>query len=138
MMLHGAADNWVPAAPCREYAARLKNAGREVRWVEYADAHHIFDAPVLAKITQFPNVMTPAGCRLEESDSGVLVNAETKQPLTPSDSCWVKGASAGYSEAAAKKAHEDVKAFLVEIFQSSDASPDWLWLRPCGIRVFSF
>ncbi len=42
LMLHGSADDWVPAAPCREYADRLAKAGKNVRYIEYADAHHAF------------------------------------------------------------------------------------------------
>jgi dienelactone hydrolase len=117
MLLHGTPDDWVPAAPCRDYAARLKNAGSDVQLIEYADAHHAFDGPLQAKVTRYPNVVTPVGCRLEESDGGILVSAETKQPLTPTDSCWIRGTTAGYNEAAARKAHEDVKAFLTSVFR---------------------
>jgi dienelactone hydrolase len=116
LLLHGSPDNWVPAATCRDYAARLKTAGSDARLIEYADAHHAFDGPLLAKVTQYPNVTTPVGCRLDETDGGILVSAETKQPLAPTESCWIKGTSAGYNEAAAKKAHEDVKSFLKEVF----------------------
>jgi len=44
------------------------------------------------------------------------LNAVSKQPLTPQDPCVRKGPTAGYNEAAMKKAHEDVKAFLLEVF----------------------
>jgi dienelactone hydrolase len=77
LMLHGLADNWVPAEPCREYATRLRTAGNNIRLFEYPDAHHVFDGPVLATLTTFNNATTPAWCRVEESDGGILLNSET-------------------------------------------------------------
>jgi dienelactone hydrolase len=117
LMLHGTADNWVPAAPCREYVARLKKAGNAASMIEYPDAHHVFDSPFFAKVTTAPGAVTPAHCRFREMDGSVLANADTGKPLTPADACIIKGPSYGYHEAAAKKAHEDVKAFLADVFQ---------------------
>jgi dienelactone hydrolase len=48
LMLHGAEDDWVPPAPCREYASRLTKAGKNVRYIEYPDAEHVFDGPAAA------------------------------------------------------------------------------------------
>jgi hypothetical protein len=55
--------------------------------------------------------------RRPEADNGTIVNAETKQPLTPTDSCWKKGVSLAYHEGAAKKAYADVTAFLKDVFE---------------------
>lgn len=41
LIMHGAADDWVPAAPCIEYAERLQKAGKDVRLITYPDAHHV-------------------------------------------------------------------------------------------------
>jgi dienelactone hydrolase len=118
LMLHGTADDLTPIAPCREYAERLSKAGKSVRIIEYADAYHQFDAPMYRTALRFeqaPNSLRR--CRLEEGENGAILNAETKQPLSPSDSCYEKGFTGGcYQEAAANKSHEDVKAFLKEIF----------------------
>lgn len=46
-ILIGAADNWTPAAPCRELAA----AHSAIRFTEYPDALHDFDAPNLKRRT---------------------------------------------------------------------------------------
>ena len=46
-ILHGTADNYNPIAPCRDYVARLLDAKRDVKLIEFADAHHVFDAPAL-------------------------------------------------------------------------------------------
>lgn len=119
LMLHGTADDLGPIAPCREYAERLSKAGKSARIIEYADAHHQFDAPMYRIALRFEQAPTPfRRCRLEEGENGAILNIETKQPLSPSDSCYEKGFTGGYyQEAAANKSHEDVKAFLKEVFQ---------------------
>ncbi len=91
LMLHGAADDWVLAAPCREYASRLTKAGKNVRYIEYPDAHHNFDAPAVAQVMKVAQGLSPRRCRLAESDGGVVLNVETKQPFGPSDPCLERG-----------------------------------------------
>jgi dienelactone hydrolase len=119
LMLHGAADDLTPIAPCREYADRLSKAGKSGRIIEYPDAYHQFDAPVYRTAIRFEQGVTSLRrCRLEEGESGVTLNIETKQPLSPSDACHEKGfTGAYYQEAAANKSHEDVKAFLKDVFK---------------------
>jgi dienelactone hydrolase len=46
LVLHGTADNAVPEAACRDYAARLAKAGTNIRFIEYPDAHHRFDSRI--------------------------------------------------------------------------------------------
>jgi dienelactone hydrolase len=116
LMLHGTADDWLPIQQCREYAARLAKAGRDVRLIEYAGAHHAYDVPALKKEVKLPQAVTPRGCKLAEGDNGVIVNAVTSQPFKAGDSCLEKGVTVVYHEEAAKKSHEDVKSFLKEIF----------------------
>ena len=77
LMLHGAADDWVPAAPCREYASRLTKAGRNARYIEYPDAHHLFDGPAVAQVMKIAHGLSPRRCRLAESEGGVVLNVET-------------------------------------------------------------
>jgi dienelactone hydrolase len=118
LILHGIADDLTPIAPCREYAERLSKAGKSARIIEYPDAYHQFDAPVYRTALKFEQAPVPRRCRLEEGENGVVLNAETKQPLAPSDSCYEKGfTGAYYQEAAANKSHDDVKAFLKGLFQ---------------------
>lgn len=117
LILHGTADDLTPVAPCREYAERLSKAGKSARIVEYPDAYHQFDAPVYRTPVKFEQGPTSRRCRLEEGENGI-VNNETKQPLSPSDSCYEKGFTGGYyQEAAANKSHEDVKTFLKDLFK---------------------
>jgi dienelactone hydrolase len=117
LLLHGIADDFVPIGPCREYTARLMKAGKNVRLIEYPDAHHVFDAPQFGQMTKLPDLVIMAWCRFTEVDNGNLVNAETKKPLIPNDSCWRKGPSLAYHESAAKKAYADVTAFLKDVFE---------------------
>lgn len=116
LMLHGIADDWLPIEKCREYASRLAKSGKNVRLIEYPDAHHAFDAPAIKPDTKLPQAVSPRNCTLSEGDNGAILNA-AKQPYTPADPCLVKGTTLGYHEASARKAHEDVKEFLQEIFK---------------------
>lgn len=116
LMLHGATDDWALAAPCREYAARLTKEGKNVRYIEYPDAHHSFDSPDVPEVVKVAQGLTARKCRLAESDSGVVINVETKQPLGPSDPCLERGVTIHYNEAAMKKAHGDVLVFLRSVF----------------------
>ena len=116
LMLHGAADDWVPAAPCREYASRLTKAGKNVRYIEYPDAQHVFDGPAAAQATKVAQGLSRRKCRLAESEGGVVLNVETKQPFGPSDPCLERGTTIHYNEVAMKKAHGDVLAFLKDVF----------------------
>ncbi|MFO0987823.1 MAG: dienelactone hydrolase family protein [Alphaproteobacteria bacterium] len=43
LILHGELDDWTPAAPCREAAARARARGEPVDIVVYSAAHHGFD-----------------------------------------------------------------------------------------------
>jgi len=117
LMLHGVADDWLPIDKCREYASRLAKAGKNVRLIEYPDAHHAFDAPVIKPDTKIPQAITARNCSLSEGENGAILNT-AKQPFTPADPCLAKGTTVGYHEAATKKAHEDVKAFLKETFKN--------------------
>jgi dienelactone hydrolase len=116
LLLHGTADDWVPIAPCREYASRLGKTGMNVRLIEYPDANHTFDSPAAREPIKLPQVLTSRTCRFTEVDGASLVNVATKQPLSASDPCFERGVTLLYNETAANKAHEDVKAFLKDAF----------------------
>ena len=106
-MFHGAADNYVPVAPCRGYLERLKAKGANVTLTEYAGAHHVFDGrafktPVVAAKSQ-----STRGCELAEAKGGVVVNLKTRQPFSYADPCVQLGPTIAYDE----KAHaESLKA----------------------------
>jgi len=115
LFLHGNADSWVNSEPCRDYAARLKKAGKDARMFEYEGADHGFDGPTVP-VKKFPDVKTFSWCKLQENAGGLL-NISTGKPLAPTDDCWKTGVGIGYQEAATKKAHEDALSFLKEVFK---------------------
>ena len=115
LLLHGSADDWLPAEPCRRYAARLSSAGRTVRLIEYPDAHHSYDMQQFRQPVKLAGAVSPRKCTLAEGEGGALVNADTKQPFTAADPCLEMGVTVAYQEAAAKKSHADVVAFLREV-----------------------
>ena len=116
LMLHGSADNVNSATACRDYAARLAKAGTNVRFIEYPDAYHRFDSANLRQPLNLPNAPTSVACRYAETDDGAIINVATRQPPSKDDACLGKGVTFQYNEAAAKKAHEDVMAFLKDVF----------------------
>jgi dienelactone hydrolase len=115
LFLHGTADDWVLPASCKEYSKRLAGAGKNVRHVEYPDAHHAFDAPAFKTPLRVAVGQKWNQCKVGE-ENGVLMNRETGQPFTFSDACVQKGTTVAYHEEAAKKSHEEVKNFLKEVF----------------------
>jgi hypothetical protein len=76
----------------------------------------VFDGPALREPVNLPQAVTGRNCRFAEVEDGSLINAATKQPFSLSDPCFEKGVTIQYNEAAATKAHEDVKAFLRDAF----------------------
>ncbi len=58
----GAADDWTPAAPCEQLAARWQAEGAAVQRISYAGAFHGFDSvrPVRLR-TDVPNGVNPQG-----------------------------------------------------------------------------
>jgi dienelactone hydrolase len=111
-MFHGAADNYVPVAPCREYVQRLKAKGVDVTLTEYAGAHHVFDGrlfktPVIAEKSQ-----STRNCQLAERQNGVVVNVKTGQPFSYADPCVELGPTIAYDEKAHAASVKAVREFL--------------------------
>jgi dienelactone hydrolase len=115
-VLHGTADDYNPIAPCRAYVERVSKLGKDIRLVEYPDAHHVFDAPAVKEARKLTAAPTTARCVLAEGDNGVITNEETKQPFSYGDACVVKGPTLAYHEAASNQARVYVRTFLKEVF----------------------
>jgi len=115
-LLHGTADNYVPIGPCRDFAERLSKSGKDIRLIEYPDAHHVFDAPALKEPRKLEGAATTRRCLLVEGDHGTVLNQETKQPFTYGDACVEKGPTIAYQEAASTQAKAYVRGFLKEVF----------------------
>jgi len=116
-LFHGAADNYVPIAPCRSYVARLRAAGKDLQLTEYAGAQHVFDNPFLATPVVLKQAQTTRGCLLEESPVGQIINSRTKQPFGYDDPCVERGPTIAYHPQAHAEAQKAVKAFLTAAFR---------------------
>jgi dienelactone hydrolase len=115
---HGAADDYVPVAPCRAYVERLRRAGADVTLTEYPDAHHTFDNPLLKEgPTLAARSQSTRGCAMHEGEGGVIVNSATSQAFTYDDPCVERGPHVGYNAAAHAAATRAVKDFLRATFR---------------------
>ncbi|MBB2927846.1 dienelactone hydrolase [Paraburkholderia silvatlantica] len=107
-IFQGTADNYNPVAPCRAYVERLKTKVNDVQLTEYAGAGHFFDARALKQPQQLSQAQTTRNCLAVEVESGLVVNARTRQPFSYSDPCVERGATIAYDENAAAKARQAV------------------------------
>ena len=115
-LLHGTADDYVPIGPCRAFVERLSKSGKDIRLIEYPDAHHVFDAPAFREPRKLAAAPTTRGCLMVEGDNGTVLNQETKQPFSYGDACVEKGPTVAYQEAASTQARAYVRGFLKEVF----------------------
>jgi len=115
---HGAADDYVPVAPCRPYFERLRAAGRDVSLTEYRDAHHAYDNPLGPKTpTVAKGSQSVRACTLKEEAPGKIINVATGEPFTYKDPCVQTDPHLGYNEAAATATRKAVKEFLRTTFK---------------------
>ena len=115
---HGAADDYVPVAPCRAYVQRLKAAGRDVQLAEYAGAHHAYDNPLGPQTPIVaPASQSVRACDLKEEPIGTIINTATNQPFSYADPCIQTGPHLGYNEAAANGTRTAVKDMLRSVFK---------------------
>ena len=113
-LFHGIADDYVAIGPCRDYVARLKQAGADATLVEYPDAHHSFDNPFGPPLLAIPAAQTTRNCRLVEGPDGATLNAETRAPFAvATDACVARGAHVGTNAAAATAVRAAVRDFAV-------------------------
>lgn len=111
-LFHGAADDWVPVAPCRPFVERLRAQGKDVSLTEYAHAGHVFDSASLAKPVRLANAQVSSRCKTEETTDGKVINVETGKPFTFKDACVDLGATVVYSEEAHKASQRAVQEFV--------------------------
>jgi dienelactone hydrolase len=116
-ILHGVRDNWNAIAPCRTYVERLKNARKDIKLIEYPDAHHAFDTPLFRKPVNVKGAPTTRRCQLMESDDHQILNRETQKPFTYRDACVEKDPTVAYKEAANSQARIFIRDFLTNVFQ---------------------
>lgn len=114
-IFHGAADDWTPIGQCKDYVARLREAGRDAALFEYAGARHAFDDPETPPLT-LATALSPGRCAFVERD-GAIVDSTTSREATIDAPCVTRGVSIGYSAEARRQALRDVEAVLREVFQ---------------------
>jgi dienelactone hydrolase len=122
-VFHGSADNLAPIEACRAYVAQLAKAGKDAKIHEYAGAGHVFDWVMQKEPRKVPDVVLTGKCRLEEGDSGVLLNTDTGKPFTPKDTCTEKGTTYVYHAAAHAAAQKDVREFITTALELPAAKP---------------
>jgi len=61
MILQGEADDWTPAAPCRDLVAAAAARGEPIEYHSYAGAYHDFDAPNTKVHTRSGLARAPGG-----------------------------------------------------------------------------
>ena len=115
---HGAADNYVPIAPCRPYVARLRKAGKDVQLTEYADAHHVFDGRSFKTPVTLPKAQRTGRCRLEEVADGRIINSETRQTFTYNDACVEYGPTLAYNAQAHGEAQKALAEFVTVVLKA--------------------
>lgn len=122
LMLLGGADDYTPAAACRDYAAWFAAKGVPVEAIAYAGAYHDFDIPDPPRF--LPALQSARGCKAEvEVDSGTVRRLDTGEGLREQAaisayfrSCMQRGATIGADRAALAGAERDVAAFLRRAF----------------------
>lgn len=123
--LLGADDDYTTAEPCKALAKRYADAGASIRTIEYAKAHHGFDA--LVKLTWLPNAITANPCGIVNWDipTWEITSLNSRKILKPTEldsffsSCSKRGAHNGRNEDAYRKARDDVQLFAKSVFFDS-------------------
>lgn len=115
-LFHGDADDYNPAAACRAYVERLRDAGKDVEMVEYPGAHHAFDSASFRAPLTLPDAPTTRNCRLEEDEAGRIIDADTGEAFTYDDACVEFGPTVAYDAGAHQASVAAVKEFLSAIF----------------------
>jgi dienelactone hydrolase len=115
-IFHGAADDATIIDRCREYVARLRNAGKDVALFEYAGAKHWFDNADLAGRQTATGVVNFSNCTFLERDDKI-VDAATDELAGMKSPCVVSQGSFGYNPDAHRQAAADVQNLLRLLFQ---------------------
>jgi dienelactone hydrolase len=116
-LFKGTLDDFGVIEPCREYVARLKQAGADIVLVEYPDAYHFYDWANIKEPRRVPQAPSRRNCVLVEGERGQLQDVRTGKPFDPSVSCTEKGGTVGYNEAATLATTAAVKEFLAATFR---------------------
>lgn len=123
LMLLGGADDYTPAAACRDYAAWFAAKGVPIQVIAYEGAYHDFDIPDPPRF--LPALQSARGCKAEvDVDSGSVRRLDTGEVLRDQTvisayfrTCMQRGATMGRDAAALARAEQDVATFLRNAFR---------------------
>ena len=118
LYLIGERDDWTGAAPCIDYAQRVREAGFDARLVVHADAEHGFDYPGQFR-HYLPGAESWVRCNYVWGDTGfrVIATGETmpwKEFGTYIERCVSRGAHVGSNAVARSAAGKALREFLTE------------------------
>jgi dienelactone hydrolase len=116
-IFHGTANDWTPIGPCRDYAERLRRAGKDVQLTGYPGAQHGFDSPSRVPALHLPQVVNPSRCFFTEQTPGVMVHRDSGRPVDFRDACFTRGATVSYDARAHADSVQSVKALLTSVFK---------------------
>jgi len=130
LFLHGEADDFVPAAPCRAYANWFESKGSAVQLITYPGAYHGFDrtksgVDYIAGAATFP---TCKGVFDVDQNRFISLGDVQNPPQTPDKvrnyfySCLSWGAHVGQDEKARQDAFVRVHEFLTAHFRMTDTA----------------
>jgi dienelactone hydrolase len=112
-LFHGISDDYVSIAPCRDYVARLRQAGADATLTEYPDSQHSFDTPTSPPLVAVPKAQSTRNCRLKEGPDGAILNAGTGAAYSlKTDPCVAVGAHVGHNPETTAAARTAVVAFV--------------------------
>ncbi|MBN3776813.1 alpha/beta hydrolase fold domain-containing protein [Burkholderia sp. Ac-20345] len=114
-VFQGSADDYVAA--CRAYVARVRASGKNIQFIEYPGAGHVFDWRALTQPMLLPQAQSTRNCQLEEVDGGQIINAKTKRPFSYSDSCVERGYTLAYNEKASTEVRNAVRALVIDVLK---------------------
>ena len=115
-IFHGAADKITTIGRCREYVARLRDAGADVALFEYGGAKHWFNNAELANRQTPTGALNSSNCTFEERDNRI-VDTATGELAAANSPCVVSEGSYGYHPEAHRQVTGDVQNFLRLLFQ---------------------
>jgi dienelactone hydrolase len=117
-IFHGLPDDYNPVASCKTYVARLRDAKHDVVLTEYPDAQHGFDTPLnVGTVAVATGAQTVRGCKIRETEGGVLLNVATEKPFAYKDDCVQLNPHVGGNAEATVAARAAVTDVIRQVFK---------------------
>jgi dienelactone hydrolase len=117
-IFHGMPDDYNPAASCKAYVQRLREAKHDVVLTEYPNAQHGFDTPLNVGTVQVAdNAQTVRACSIRETDGGILLNTSTQKPFSYKDDCVQLNPHVGGNAEATAAARIAVTELVRQVFK---------------------